>query len=539
MNSFASHGIPAPEGVVVPEDKDFLNSKLYQRTLRAQKALDKERAKTANRTSKVPPKFEEEIKASKSRRKSGASSVSVEVASISSRTSRVRRSIGSMGWFRSQSEVMLSSAPATPEIPESYRSHSSVERTHLSPSPISPDAFDGPPRQRSYGTDAEVLADRSLACASIPPTPPLPLIALPLAAPPLTTIPDPRASAAPTSPRPITPVPATKRLSAVSATSQYISHPAPRTDSKISGPAGIPLPASPLYESPSTFTPPTSADFRLTQAHGEHLTYDEVGSKRASLVQSSSLPSLARIDSIAPESVEPALESARPLEEPSSSESSSGASPTTPSQHSVASRPSIVIPAAVNPVIKKSKSSLFGAFSRKGSEEKERLKEQAREKLPKPIAVQNGDIYGEETSRGYDWKTPKLVESKSGGFLGRAKKFMGQSGLPPNRSTPNLALPESAAPRTPAKSKATFLTKSFGRSAPLPPLPKHSQSQPPGLLPTRTNYFSSNSHNTLPQTRTMPSSSLDLVATNGKSNESALLEGFNVHTPLPYELSAQ
>lgn len=535
-------GIPAGEGVVVPEDKDFLNSKLYQRTLRAQKALEKERAKTVNRASKVPTKFEEEIKASRSRRKSGASFISAEVASISSRTNRVRRSIGSMGWFRSQSEVMLSSAPAMPEIPDSYRSHSSVERSYLSPSPIPLDAFDGPPRRCGHSKDEEVLADRSLAPATIPPTPALPSIAPSMTAPPLAIAPSSPSPVVLNPPRPNTPVPANKRLSAASASSQFIFHPAPRSDRKITGPAGIPLPASPLNDPTSLPTPPTSASIRPNKAHGEHLTYDQPGSKRASMVQSTSLPCLSRIDSVAAEDVEPPFESeARQVEEPSSSESLSATSPTTPSQQSVSSIPSVLVPTPVNPVIKKSKSSIFGAFSWKSAEEKERLKQQAQEKLPKskPTAVELADdIYGEETSRGYDWKAPpKVIDSKSGGFFGRAKKFMGQNGLPSNRSTPNLALP--AGPPTPAKNKATPRSKSFGRSAPLPPLPNRSGSQTTGTLSTRKNYFSSNSYSTPPQPRAMPSPSLNLMTAGVTANDPTLLEGFNVHTPLPYELSAQ
>ncbi|GAA5844497.1 hypothetical protein JCM11251_004193 [Rhodosporidiobolus azoricus] len=110
----------------VPTDSDYLNSKLYQRTLRAQKALEKERAKAASR-GKLSRYDEEASKSTGSlhlgfglgRRSSVDSSRPPSIMSAVGVAGSTGRRSGrkSLGWFRSSSEAALTlSSPAKEEL---------------------------------------------------------------------------------------------------------------------------------------------------------------------------------------------------------------------------------------------------------------------------------------------------------------------------------------------------------------------------------------------------------------------------------------
>ncbi|KAM0746487.1 hypothetical protein T439DRAFT_329592 [Meredithblackwellia eburnea MCA 4105] len=111
---------PSPERatpatpIPIPTDQDFLNSKLYQRHLKAQKALEKERAK-----GKVPKKqqlqpYEQDLQKSAAARRT---SVASDNGSILGKLKNRR----SLGWFRSASEVALPTSviESSPPIPSS------------------------------------------------------------------------------------------------------------------------------------------------------------------------------------------------------------------------------------------------------------------------------------------------------------------------------------------------------------------------------------------------------------------------------------
>ncbi|GAA5987062.1 hypothetical protein JCM10908_001010 [Rhodotorula pacifica] len=129
----------------IPTDADYLNSRLYQRTLKAQKAVEKERAKAAakGRTSR----YDTNNLASKStssltstlgglgmRKRSGESLRPASIMSVAgvSGSSSIRRSgRKSFGWFRSSSEAALplsastgSNAGEMPSMPTMPTSHS-------------------------------------------------------------------------------------------------------------------------------------------------------------------------------------------------------------------------------------------------------------------------------------------------------------------------------------------------------------------------------------------------------------------------------
>ncbi|GAA5878521.1 hypothetical protein JCM3774_000096 [Rhodotorula dairenensis] len=160
----------------IPTDADYLNSRLYQRTLKAQKALEKERAKAAakGKTSR----YETNNLASKStssltstlggfgmRKRSGESLRPASIMSVAgvSGSSSIRRSgRKSFGWFRSASEAALPlsastgssaaaggekpqlsnmqtslSLPKMPALPTRTSSNGASSSNHRAPSPQS------------------------------------------------------------------------------------------------------------------------------------------------------------------------------------------------------------------------------------------------------------------------------------------------------------------------------------------------------------------------------------------------------------------
>lgn len=124
-------------GGALPKEADYSNSKLYQRTLKAQKALEKERARAAakGKVSKFDIPDKDKTATSKSeRRQSSASSF------MSDMPLPGRRSRSSLGWFRSSSEATLPIPPGpsfTPPLPTS-RSVSQLPLSTPSPHPPSP-----------------------------------------------------------------------------------------------------------------------------------------------------------------------------------------------------------------------------------------------------------------------------------------------------------------------------------------------------------------------------------------------------------------
>ncbi|GAA5975137.1 hypothetical protein JCM5350_000152 [Sporobolomyces pararoseus] len=101
----------------VPADSDYLNSKLYARTLKAQKALEKERVKAASkgkmsRYDSEAAKSTSSLAVPRSSVDTGRPASIMSVASVGKIRSG-RRS--ALGWFKSSSEIALS--PPTPDPP--------------------------------------------------------------------------------------------------------------------------------------------------------------------------------------------------------------------------------------------------------------------------------------------------------------------------------------------------------------------------------------------------------------------------------------
>ncbi|GAA5953444.1 hypothetical protein JCM3765_005041 [Sporobolomyces pararoseus] len=101
----------------VPADSDYLNSKLYARTLKAQKALEKERFKAASkgkmsRYDSEAAKSTSSLAVPRSSMDTGRPASIMSVASMGKIRSG-RRS--ALGWFKSSSEIALS--PPTPDPP--------------------------------------------------------------------------------------------------------------------------------------------------------------------------------------------------------------------------------------------------------------------------------------------------------------------------------------------------------------------------------------------------------------------------------------
>lgn len=130
---------------VIPNEADYANSKLYQRTLKAQKALEKERAKAAakGKISKFDLPDKRPASSLSEKRQSSANSF------MSDMPSPGRRSRMSLGWFRSSSEATLPLPPHpafTPPLPTS-RSVSQLPLPHPQTSgPPSPN-LDAPSAQ--------------------------------------------------------------------------------------------------------------------------------------------------------------------------------------------------------------------------------------------------------------------------------------------------------------------------------------------------------------------------------------------------------
>ncbi|KAK4055725.1 hypothetical protein OIV83_000271 [Microbotryomycetes sp. JL201] len=113
--------------VTTPSKIDYTSSRLYQRTLKAQKALEKDRAKAAAK-GKVSKYDTPDLKtlAKQERRQSSASSFVSDVGVMAN------RSRTSLGWFRSSSEATLALPPSPTLQPGTGVSSSRSSTTLLS-----------------------------------------------------------------------------------------------------------------------------------------------------------------------------------------------------------------------------------------------------------------------------------------------------------------------------------------------------------------------------------------------------------------------
>lgn len=189
-------GLPVSKGFVPPADQDFIKSKLYQRTLKAQKSLDKERARKGiptgqrsvsdNTTSKSNKYADESHGTLQSRRKSGASFTSAVSASdansISGRSvisNSSGKKGGSFGWLRSKSDVAISSmvaSPAVPPMPSPYKQNASLppSRPFTSPRLNEPLQIDQDREVRSRSAQSRQSDHESQNQQRRPPSVPLP-----------------------------------------------------------------------------------------------------------------------------------------------------------------------------------------------------------------------------------------------------------------------------------------------------------------------------------------------------------------------------
>ncbi|GAA5886641.1 hypothetical protein JCM5296_005357 [Sporobolomyces johnsonii] len=158
----------------IPADSDYLNSKLYQRTLKAQKTLEKERAKAAAK-GKMSRYDSEAAKSTSSlgiglgltaRRPSNETNGRpASIMSIASMGKNRGGRKSALGWFRSASEAALSSpattpAELTPPLPTSRSA------SQLAPSPASAPSTSPPspnlpsePMLRSPGASSTYLRE--------------------------------------------------------------------------------------------------------------------------------------------------------------------------------------------------------------------------------------------------------------------------------------------------------------------------------------------------------------------------------------------
>ncbi|SCZ99050.1 BZ3500_MvSof-1268-A1-R1_Chr7-1g09372 [Microbotryum saponariae] len=235
----------------LPPNIEYTHSKLYQRTLKAQKALEKERAKAAakGKISKVDLQVQtQDLTSRADRRKSNAGSFVSDVGGFRSRSS--------LGWFRSSSEATL-------------------------PLPPPPASFAAPP----------IPTSRSVTQLPLPsPTYSLPLPPSPGLDPKYATQPQPVPHPSPEHRSQRTP----SRQGPNSATPSRMSSPAPTTDNRRSREASsnsiasrgtrpsaatpiptavqmlaasVPLPETPKSETPQAFSlPPSASDQDLPRA---------------------------------------------------------------------------------------------------------------------------------------------------------------------------------------------------------------------------------------------------------------------------------
>ncbi|GAA6058863.1 hypothetical protein JCM10212_002807 [Sporobolomyces blumeae] len=183
--SIASTASKAPQQLpaFVPNDSDYLNSKLYARTLKAQKALEKERAKAASK-GKMSRYDSEAAKSTSSLTVPRSSMDTGRPASLFSVASagkvRSARKSG-LGWFRSSSEAALTlpvaeppSAPSPP-LPTSRSATTlplSTPSSSSSPLPPSPNLASDPVL-RSANSSSDYLREARENVASHRVSPPV------------------------------------------------------------------------------------------------------------------------------------------------------------------------------------------------------------------------------------------------------------------------------------------------------------------------------------------------------------------------------
>ncbi|GAA5853694.1 hypothetical protein JCM5353_001665 [Sporobolomyces roseus] len=164
----------------VPADSDYINSKLYARTIKAQKALEKEREKAAakgkmSRYDSEAAKSTSSLMVPRSSMDTGRPSSIFSVAS----TGKMRSGRKSgLGWFRSSSEAALSTPPETPSTPSpplpTSRSATTLAlqnaSTSTSPLPPSPNLASDPiPRSTNSSSDYLREARETVSAHKLPP----------------------------------------------------------------------------------------------------------------------------------------------------------------------------------------------------------------------------------------------------------------------------------------------------------------------------------------------------------------------------------
>lgn len=168
----------------IPTDADYLNSRLYQRTLKAQKALEKERAKaaakgktsrydTSNLASKSTSSLTSTLGGLGMRKRSGESLRPASIMSVAgvSGSSSIRRSgRKSFGWFRSSSEAAL---PLSASTGSAAAANGEAPTLSTMPTSLSlPKMPAHPSRTHSNGTSSSHGAPSLLP--TMPPSPNLP-----------------------------------------------------------------------------------------------------------------------------------------------------------------------------------------------------------------------------------------------------------------------------------------------------------------------------------------------------------------------------
>ncbi|GAA6042520.1 hypothetical protein JCM8097_004643 [Rhodosporidiobolus ruineniae] len=176
----------------VPTDSDYLNSKLYQRTLKAQKALEKERAKAASK-GKLSRYDEEASKSTSSltlgfglghRRRSSVDSSRppsiMSAVGVAGATGKRSGRKSGLGWFRSSSEAALTlsssqSPPLEQLAPPMPTSKSSSQLSALGAGRRSPSSNGSGSGVGSVGTPGGGAGEAgSGAVTPLPPSPNLP-----------------------------------------------------------------------------------------------------------------------------------------------------------------------------------------------------------------------------------------------------------------------------------------------------------------------------------------------------------------------------
>ncbi|KAL8290042.1 hypothetical protein RQP46_002981 [Phenoliferia psychrophenolica] len=428
---------PAAAGPnVIPTDHDYTNSRLFQRTQKAQKALEKERAK-----GRLNPAFDQGP-GRENRRSASAMSFLSDAGSTNTKS----KSRGSLGWFRSASEVALPLAELVPPSPALPSSQSVSDL--------------GRPRFRGGGDRSAASSSSSVPLEHrAPPPAPAPL-PLPGSSSYQSFAPIPPPTPSPTPPTPETAKTRRTRTRTSSANSSRSQSQAAGVRSTLPAPT---LPPSPPLDSTWTSVPPPPVP---KETYGQ-------------------LDGYSRFDQPQPSSAPPTTTSTHyasralpfPTDPPTPPSSESDAplpiTPTTwhPSEHGH-SLPPGAGPPTVQPNQANNPSN--GFYPHSNGDEAGR---KSKASLPSFFGV--GVNGNKETRRAFAASAPvpydgsssrapedlqapssKPAKAPSGSFFGRAKRSL---------ATPNEPLRATVAPPPPtpsklSKGKGSFFSTAFGRN---------------------------------------------------------------------------